>query len=88
MTSTDPLTERYVALGRIFRYCLVALARADADYLEGPRARVTLYRGALVGLNVIAEAIARRAKPASAPLRGRYGSTRRCASSAAAGSDA
>jgi len=62
MTSTDPLTERYVALGRIFDNCLVALARADADYLEGPRARVDAYRGALVGLNVIAEAIAEARK--------------------------
>ena len=58
MTSTDPLTERYAALGRISDACLVVLARADADYLEGERSRRDLYAGALVGLNVIAEAIA------------------------------
>jgi hypothetical protein len=59
MTGTDPLTERYAALGRVFDDCLVALERADADYLESPRAKRDLYAGALVGLKVIAEAIAR-----------------------------
>jgi len=62
MTSNDPLTERYAALGRIFDTCLVALARADADYLEGARTRKGVYKGALVGLTVIAVAIAEARK--------------------------
>jgi len=43
--------ERYAALGRIFDACLVALARANADYLEGERARRDIYAGAVVDLS-------------------------------------
>jgi len=62
MSSNDPLTERYAALGRIFDACLIALARSDADYMEGKRERPEAYVGAVVGLTVIAEAIAEARK--------------------------